>query len=146
MALLSLSLAPVADAQATTNAITALSGSVQIVRGTQTLTATNGTQVLVGDRIRTGPGSGATITLSDGSTLEVGESGEITLDQQNIGPNGGANTSTSVFKGVMRSVVAHLASGPVGNFEVHTPNAVASARGTVYDVDYVQGVNRTEFK
>ena len=119
---------------------------MQVIRGGQTLTAANGMSVDVGDRIKTGPGSGATITLSDGSTLELGESGELTLDQHTINPNGAATTQSSLFSGVVRSVVAHLASGPVGNFEVHTPNAVASARGTVYDVDYIQGVGRDQYK
>ena len=32
--------------------------------------------------------------------------------------------------------------GSPPNFEVHTPNAVAAARGTTYDTDYQNNVNR----
>jgi hypothetical protein len=36
---------------------------------------------------------------------------------------------------MVRSLVRST-PGRAPNFEVHTPNAVASARGTSYDVDY----------
>jgi hypothetical protein len=46
--------------------------------------------------------------------------------------------------GLVRSIVNPTATPP--NFEVHTPNAVASARGSSADVGYQNGVARKEFK
>ena len=48
-----------------------------------------------------------------------------------VGPNT-RNTKLSLFSGLVRSFVSY-SSSPTPNFEVHTPNAVASARGTEYD-------------
>ncbi len=41
----------------------------------------------------------------------------------------------------MRSIV-HVTSGGTPSFEVHTPNAIAAARGTDYDTGYHQNTQR----
>src|SRR5579872_320274 len=121
-----------AMAQATAaGSMTSLTGDVHIERAGTTVPATPGTAVDVGDRIVSGPGSRATITLTDNSKLELDESSALVIDQQMVGPNT-RNTKLSVFSGLVRSFVSYTSS-PTPNFEVHTPNAVASARGTEYD-------------
>jgi len=104
---------------------------VHIERGGTTVPATPGTAVDVGDRIVSGPNSRATITLTDNSKLELDESSSLAIDQQMVGTNT-RNTKLSLFSGLVRSFVSYTSS-PTPNFEVHTPNAVASARGTEYD-------------
>jgi hypothetical protein len=47
--------------------------------------------------------------------------------------------------GALRNWVTKLASGNAANYEVHTPNAVAAARGTVYEVHYQDNVTRKGF-
>jgi hypothetical protein len=121
-----------AMAQATAaGSITSLTGDVHIERAGTTVPATPGMAVDVGDRIVSGSNSRATITLTDNSKLELDESSALVIDQQMVGPNT-RHTKLSLFSGLVRSFVSY-SSSPTPNFEVHTPNAVASARGTEYD-------------
>jgi hypothetical protein len=144
---LALAMAPRALAQAPgtpAGSITSASGSVQLQRGTATTAAGPGTAVQVGDRIITGPGGHAVVTMTDGSTLELGESSNLAIDNQALAPTGGrATTQVSLFSGVVRSIVNATAGAP--NFEVHTPNAVAAVRGTRFDTAYSEGSTRPTY-
>src|SRR5277367_4018115 len=62
--------------------ISTTSGSVTVQRGANTSPAANGTAVNVGDRVITGPGGHAVLTLTDGSQLELGESSNLVIDKQ----------------------------------------------------------------
>jgi ferric-dicitrate binding protein FerR (iron transport regulator) len=117
---------------------------VQLQRGGTTTGAGTGTAVDVGDRVITGPGGRAVITLTDGSQLELGESSNLVIDNHALAPAGGrAATQVSLFGGVLRSIVN--ATGGAPNFEVHTPNAVAAVRGTRFDTAYNVGEARPTF-
>jgi hypothetical protein len=121
-----------AMAQATpAGSVTSLTGDVHIERGGTTVPATPGMALDVGDRVVTAANSRVTITLTDNSKLELDESTSLVIDQQAVTANS-RNTKLSLFSGLVRSFVSYTSS-PTPNFEVHTPNAVASARGTQYD-------------
>jgi ferric-dicitrate binding protein FerR (iron transport regulator) len=120
-----------AMAQTPAGSVTTLTGTVHVERAGTTVPATPGMALDVSDRIVTGANSRVTITLTDNSKLELDESTSLVIDQQMIGANS-RNTKLSLFTGVVRSFVS-FTSSPTPNFEVHTPNAVASARGTQYD-------------
>src|SRR5580658_9334213 len=111
--------------------VTSLTGDVHIERGGTTVPATPGMAVDVGDRVVTAANSRLTITLTDNSKLELDESTSLVIDNQAVTANS-RNTKLSLFSGLVRSFVSYTSS-PTPNFEVHTPNAVASARGTQYD-------------
>ncbi len=125
--------------------ISSASGAVQVQHAAGAATsAAPGTAVNVGDRIITGPGGHAMVTLTDGSQLELGESSNLVIDSHALAPTGGrAATKVSLFGGVLRSVVS--ATGGAPNFEVHTPNAVAAVRGTKWDTAYSEGDSRQTF-
>jgi hypothetical protein len=53
----------------------------------------------------------------------------------------GVSTKVTLLGGLVRSFV-RVAAGGALNFEVHTPNAVAAARGTKFDVAYEKGQAR----
>ncbi len=121
-----------AMAQATpAGSVTSLTGDVHIERGGTTVPATQGMAVDVGDRIVTAANSRVTIMLHDNSKLELDESTSLVIDNQAVTASS-RNTKLSLFSGLVRSFVSYTSS-PTPNFEVHTPNAVASARGTQYD-------------
>ncbi|MGH7915741.1 MAG: FecR family protein [Candidatus Binataceae bacterium] len=120
-----------AMAQTPAGAVTSLTGDVRVERAGTIVPATPGTALDVGDRVVTGSNSRATITLTDNSKLELDESSSLVIDQQLVTANS-RNTKLSLFSGLVRSFVSYTSS-PTPNFEVHTPNAVASARGTQYD-------------
>ena len=135
-----------AFAQAVAGTISAISGSATITRGSATIPAAYGTKLDVGDRIVTGPGSNVTVTLADGSQIEVTDSSNLTIDENTLNANGTrASTKVSLLSGLVRSLVRSTPGTPP-NFEVHTPNAVASARGTGFDVDHSTGVHDDKYK
>jgi hypothetical protein len=134
-AVASLCAVPQVWGQTVAGSISALTGSATITRGGATFPAADGAKVEVGDRIVTGTGSNVAVALSDGSQIEVTDSSNLTIDET-LNPDGSrASTRVSLLTGMVRSLVRSTAGTPP-NFEVLTPNAVASARGTSFDVDY----------
>jgi ferric-dicitrate binding protein FerR (iron transport regulator) len=145
-ALSSLGIVPQVWAQTVAGSISAISGTATITRGGATIPAAYGAAVNVGDRLATAAGGDLTVTLSDGSQIEVTDSSTLTIDENALNANGTrAGTKLSLFNGLVRSLV-HSTPGTPPNFEVHTPNAVAAARGTDYDVDHETGVQDGRYK
>jgi hypothetical protein len=86
------------------------SGTATITRGSTTIPAAYGIKVDVGDRIVTAAAS------------------TLTIDENTLNANGTrASTKLSLLNGLVRSLV-RTTPGTPPNYEVHTPNAVASAR------------------
>jgi hypothetical protein len=132
-------------AQTVAGSISAISGSVTITRGSTTLPAANGAKVNVGDRLATAASSNLTVTLSDGSQIELTDSSTLTIDENTLDANGTrASTKLSLLNGLVRSLV-RTTPGTPPNYEIHTPNAVAAARGTNYDVDRQTGVRDDKY-
>src|SRR5215475_3761023 len=119
--------------------IAIVSGSVHVQSGTTTIAVTPGMHVQVKDRVVTGADGQVTITLTDDSTLQLGESSIATIEQ-----HAGSATSLDLLGGLLRSIVRHVGSR-APNFEVHTPNAVAAARGTDFDIKYTSNDTRPAF-
>jgi hypothetical protein len=111
--------------------VTSLTGDVHIERHGTTVPATPRMAVDVGNRVVTAANSHVTMTLTDNIKLELDESSSLVIDNQAVTANS-RDTKLSLFSGVVRSFVSYTSS-PTPNFEVHTPNAVASARGNQYD-------------
>ncbi|HUY26307.1 MAG TPA: FecR family protein [Candidatus Binataceae bacterium] len=144
--LVALALGSRVQAQTGDAAITIVTGTVQVIHAGKTLTAVAGTPVFNGDEVDTAAAASATVTLLDKSTLEIGESSKVKLD---IPSRAGASSTTarvSLLAGAVRSFVVHAVASGAPSYEVHTPNAVAAARGTKFDVAYQEGVDRKEFK
>jgi FecR protein len=120
-----------AFSQTPAGTVSSLTGDAHVERAGTTVPATVGMALDAGDRVVTASNSRVTITLTDNSKLELDESTSLVIDQQMVTANS-RNTKLSLFSGLVRSFVSYTSS-PTPNFEVHTPNAVASARGTEYD-------------
>ena len=134
-----LTLAPRAWAQISAGSISALSGTVTVERAGKSIPAVQGTALRVGDKLTTGPNSRVSVSLSDGSQLELDDSSTLVLTENVLNPDGSrASTKVTPLNGPVRSLVK-VSSGSPPNFEVHTPNAVAAARGTMFDVSYHEG-------
>jgi hypothetical protein len=76
--------------------------------------------------------------MRDNTQLELTESSTMVLTENVLNPNGARVT---LVGGLVRSLVRFTAGTPP-NFEVNTPNAVVSARGTTYDTNYQSGATR----
>jgi hypothetical protein len=136
---------PLAYAQTVAGTVTAMNGTVTITRAGRTFPATYSAPIEVGDQIITGTNGRVTMTLTDRSQLELVESSTLLISEDTLNPNGTrARTAVTLLGGLVRSFV-RFAPGSPPNFEVHTPNAVASARGTAYDTDYQNNVNRPNY-
>jgi len=135
-----------ANAQMVAGSITALNGSATITRGATKIPATYSAPVDVGDQLQTSSTGRLTLTLTDNSQLELTESSTLIISENLVNPNGTrARTTVTLITGLMRSLV-RVAAGTSPNYEVHTPNAVASARGTTYDTYYTGNTSRPGFK
>jgi hypothetical protein len=146
IALVFLCFVPQAGAQTVAGSISAITGTATITRGGATIPAAYGTKIDVGDRIVTAAASNLTVTLSDGSQIEVTDSSNLTIDENTLNASGArASTKMTLLSGLVRSLVRSTPGTPP-NYEVHTPNAVASARGTFYDVDHETGVHDDNYK
>jgi hypothetical protein len=143
--LLTILAAPSVHAQTVAGSITALNGSANITRGPRTFPAAYSAPINVGDRLDTSATGRLTITLTDSSQLEMTESSTLLISEDLLNPNGTRNrTVVTLLSGLVRSLV-RVSAGTAPNYEVHTPNAVASARGTTYDTYYTNKGSRPGF-
>src|SRR5271155_302357 len=120
--------------------VTNVSGTVQLQRAGATIPVTPGMLVQVGDRLVTGDDGHVVVLLTDQSTLDLGDSANMVINT-----HAGAATRVDLFGGVVRSFVNKTLGAAAPNFEVHTPNAVAAARGTLFDTSYITNVSRPTF-
>ena len=135
-----------AFAQIVAGRITQLNGNTSITRAVRSFPATYLAAVQLADQIVTSSNGRVTVTLTDNSQLELTESSTLIISEDLINPNGTrARTTLTLLGGLLRSLVK-IAAGSSPNYEVHTPNAVASARGTTYDTYYTNRETRRGFK
>jgi ferric-dicitrate binding protein FerR (iron transport regulator) len=126
--------------------ISALQGTATVTRGARALPAAYGMALAVGDRIATGSHGRVTVNLRDGTQLELAESSALVISEEQVDANGNRlATRLDLLGGLVHSLV-RFAPGVAPNYEVHTPNAVAAARGTTYDTDYITGTERKGFQ
>ncbi len=117
--------------------VTLATGRVEVQRAGAAIAAAPGMAIDVGDRLVTGPDGHLIVLLADGSRLELADSTTIVVDQHVA-----STTRVSLTTGILRSFVNFTSGGTPPNYEVHTPNAIAAARGTKYDTAWTEGVSR----
>lgn len=100
--------------------------------------AGDGAVLYVGSTVRTGADARAVITLFEGSTVELEPASDITIEDAT---NRGGSTIVQLAQSLGRSwhVVTHLTTAD-SRYEVRTPAATASVRGTAFEVAVEDGV------
>ena len=126
----------IACAQQIVGTVSQLSGTAQIQRGRLNIAVAQGTPVELHDRLATSVGSSATVRLTSGITLTLGEHTNLTFDQ-NVTTSGTGPTLLNLVEGGLRSIVPVLLG--TQSFEIHTPNAITAVRGTDFDTTYIEG-------
>ncbi len=122
-----------ADTVARQAEVTSLSGQVEWLKAGEAdwKPATLNQKLDNGDKVRTGTPGEATLTLDEGSTLELFGGSEFTV--QSLLKDSASNKLDSVLaimKGKLRAHVTHL--NPGSSFKVETPLMSAVVRGTIF--------------
>lgn len=138
--------ATTAQAEMIAGTVIRLDPSASVQRAGNLLDVAVGMSVDTGDRIIVNSGGKIRIALSGGSIINGGSMSVFVLDEELLGPGGAAaSTKIGLFAGILRSIVKGTSSGAPPNFQVHTPNAIISVRGTKFDTAYSEGVRRFGF-
>jgi hypothetical protein len=132
--------APAHSALQTAAVLTVISGDVQTRFGASGFaSATDGAVLYVGSTVRTSPGARAVITLFEGSTIELEPASDIMIEEATTRSS---STIVQLVQSVGRSwhVVTHLTTAD-SRYEVRTPAATASVRGTAFEVAVDDGLS-----
>jgi prepilin-type processing-associated H-X9-DG protein len=115
--------------------ISSVSGDVQVLRSgsTESVKATNGIELAVGDTITTGSNGSANLTFFDGSVMEIKANSEILVNELSTASTGSTTVSLMEQVGSTINRIGKLVDS-TSKYEVETPAAVAVVRGTVYDM------------
>jgi len=120
--------------------LTVISGDVQTRFGSSGFaSATDGAVLYVGSTVRTSADARAVITLFEGSTVELEPASDITIEEATTRSS---STIVQLAQSVGRSwhVVTHLTTAD-SRYEVRTPAATASVRGTAFEVVVEDGLS-----
>lgn len=118
--------------------LTVISGDVLMRFGASSFSsAADGAILYVGSTVRTSSDARAVITLFEGSTVELEPASDITIEEAAMR---GGSTIVQLAQSLGRSwhVVTHLTTAD-SRYEVRTPAATASVRGTTFEVAVEDG-------
>jgi len=115
--------------------ISSVSGDVQVLRSgsTESIAATNGMELAVGDTITTGSNGSAKLTFFEGSVMEIKANSEILVNELSTATTGSTTVSLMEQVGSTINRIGNLVDSS-SKYEVETPAAVAVVRGTVFDL------------
>ena len=110
-----------------------VSGAVELMAagGDAWRPASTGAPVEAGSRVRTGPGSAATLFFFDGSTIDLEGETEVAVIQMSSREGGERLIALYQAQGHTYSRV-HRPGDPASRFEIETPAAVAVVHGTEF--------------
>jgi len=123
---------PAAHAQNTVGTSTQITGAATIQRTGATIGAAANMPVMLHDQIATGPGASLTIGLVDNSSLQLGASSTLTIDDSVLVNGVGAPSKVGLLGGDLHSIIVGAMRGSSTTFQVNTPNAIGAVRGTIW--------------
>ncbi len=116
--------------------------SVQHAQSPEAVSAKLRDTVLFKDLIETQEESHTKALLNDDSILTVGEHSRVEITEHLYDPNRSLRSVVvNLVQGKVRALVGKVFTGSGSKFEVHTPTAVAAARGTYFVVWHVEGAS-----
>ncbi len=126
-----------AMAQSETGTVAAVRGTLQIERGGTWQNGSIGAPVFAGDRLRTGSGDQARVVFRDDSLVDLAPATEVALVRQILGD--GARRFDSRLRlahGKIQAWVGEAYHATHSRYEIETPTAIATVRGTDVIVAY----------
>lgn len=116
--------------------------SVQHAQSPVASAAKQSDAVLFRDLIETHKESRTKALLNDDSILTVGEYSRVEITEHIYDPNRSVRSVVvNLVQGKVRALVGKIFEGSGSKFEIHTPTAVAAARGTYFVVWHVDGAS-----
>lgn len=131
-----LAVVPAAHAQSTVGTITQVQGTANIQRNGANIAAVPNLPVMLHDQISTDTNGSLTISLVDNSSLQLGASSTITIDNSVLVNGVGAPSKVGLLNGDLHTVILGAMRGTSTTFEVNTPNAIGAVRGTEWSEHY----------
>ena len=129
-----------ADASPPAGMVKQVTGAVQLVCNGASAAALPGQQILVGDTLRTGPGSGVALALRDDTLMSVGADSELQVTAFTFdSTTQDGNLLASVWRGTVAFVTGLIAKKTPENVRVQTRTVVLGVRGTEFIVDAGRG-------
>lgn len=115
--------------------IKTVQGNCVVQRGSQTLPATEGMHLQLGDMLKTVPGGGLALIMRDGTRVSLGPETDLTIDQFAYDPS---HSKFALVMNLARGILAYI-SGKIATFSpeavrVQTPVASIGVRGTKFVV------------
>jgi len=128
-------LSNIAPAEENVGRVVAVRGKAIIQRDKREIEAQAKDGILLKDIVSTAETSRAKLLFLDDSILTLGEKSQVVIREFIYSKEKGGRSIFNLIDGKMRSIVGKT------NFEVHTPSAVAAARGTLllFKVHMVNG-------
>ena len=118
-------LSGIAVAKDDVGTVVAVRGKAIIDRDKRTIEAKVKDSIFFNDTVSTPAASRAKMLFIDDSILTLGEKSRVVINEFVYSKDKGGRSIIGLIDGKMRSIVGKT------NFEVHTPTAVAAARGTI---------------
>jgi len=130
---------PIVSAQQPTATISALKGNVLVsIQGKESVTATVDTVLQAGDVIETKADAEVLLTLSDGSTLDLGENTKLDMSVLAQEPQSKARVSRlKLLWGKIRATLSPGHQKEGSSFDVETPNALVGVKFSKPDVEVI---------
>lgn len=129
-----------------TATVAAVQGAAELLRssGSQASTLRTGALLRTGDVVRTGESGNVTVEFKDGSRMLVHAGSELRMADLAAYENTNlVDTRVQLVRGRAENVVQPLRGTP-SRFEIRTPSAVTSVRGTDFRVNAADDATRTE--
>ncbi len=137
--------ASAAHAQNTVGTITQIQGAASVQRNGATTPALVNEPIMLHDKIVTEANASLTIGLVDNSSLQLGASSTLTIDESFLAGGVGAPRKVGLLSGQLHSIILGQMRGSSTTFEVNTPNAIGAVRGTGWTESYSEEP-RSEFR
>lgn len=111
-------------------------GTVLIDRAGKRLPAPAGTQVQVGDKLRTGDDGAVGVTLKDSTLMSAGPNSVLVIDKFAFDPTSHqGGMAATIKKGTLAVVTGKLAKEAPESVEFRTPTTILGVRGTEFAVE-----------
>jgi hypothetical protein len=124
--------------------VASVEGTAEIGRDGVFSLAETGTDIDLGDELRTTEGR-MRVVFQDDSVLNIAENTRLVVDSQVFDPDQDTFSSAlRLLSGKVRAAVSAYYQEPGAEFEVETPTAVAGVRGTTFLISYDEALDVTE--